>query len=299
LKPKPVKTTAAGKAYLLLQSKARQEHRPTDELVQIYVLEGFLDRLAASRYASKLVLKGGVLLAAYDVRRPTRDIDFQGRQLVNDGETIMKLVKDVTAIRVADGLDFDASGASVETIRDGTGDEYSGIRVTLRCSLATANVVFHIDVNVGDPIWPLAQMVTLPRLLGKDLSLSGYPLPMVYAEKVVTALQRGTANTRWRDFADIYLLSRRHSIEGRDMRRAIVEVARFRRVDLVPLANVLDGFESIGQSRWVLWRRKQTMEERLPASFAEVLAANICFADPVIADAVLTKFWNASALAWQ
>ena len=28
----------------------------------------------------------------------------------------------------------------------------------------------------------------------------------MYAEKIVTALQRGTANTRWRDFADIYLL---------------------------------------------------------------------------------------------
>lgn len=42
-------------------------------------------------------------------------------------------------------------------------------------------------------------------LRGGEIVVRGYPLAMVHAEKIVTALVRGTANTRWRDFADLYL----------------------------------------------------------------------------------------------
>jgi hypothetical protein len=66
----PTRATVAGRAYLDLQNLARSQGRPTDELHQIYALEGFLARLVVSPYADKLVLKGGVLLAAYDTRRP-------------------------------------------------------------------------------------------------------------------------------------------------------------------------------------------------------------------------------------
>ncbi|TDO40131.1 hypothetical protein C8E87_3840 [Paractinoplanes brasiliensis] len=38
-------------------------------------------------------------------------------------------------------------------------------------------------------------------LRGGELAINGYPLPMVYAEKIVTMLERGTANTRWRDYS--------------------------------------------------------------------------------------------------
>lgn len=70
------RSSVAGSRYLDLQRKARQTGRPTDELIQLYALECFLDRLTRSAFAQKFVLKGGVLLAALDARRPTRDIDF-------------------------------------------------------------------------------------------------------------------------------------------------------------------------------------------------------------------------------
>ncbi len=41
------KETTAGRRYLDLQRKARRTGRPTDELIQLYALEGFLDRLTA------------------------------------------------------------------------------------------------------------------------------------------------------------------------------------------------------------------------------------------------------------
>ncbi|WP_197681614.1 hypothetical protein [Actinopolymorpha singaporensis] len=75
---RPTRATVDGRAYLDLQNLARTQHRPTDELHQLYALEGFLIRLTISRHADKLVLKGGVLLAAYNARRPKRSAESSG-----------------------------------------------------------------------------------------------------------------------------------------------------------------------------------------------------------------------------
>ena len=75
---------------------------------------------------------------------------------------------------------------------------------------------FHVDVSVGDPIWPGPAVVEFSRLLGGNIRLLGYPIPMVLAEKIVTASQRGITSTRWRDFADLYLLAGQHQLERPD-----------------------------------------------------------------------------------
>jgi Nucleotidyl transferase AbiEii toxin, Type IV TA system len=95
-----------GQRYLALQTKARRTGRPTDELIQLYALEGFLDRLTKSQYTENFVLKGGVLLAALDARRPTRDIDFAARRLANDATLILEVTRQIAAISLDDGLSF-------------------------------------------------------------------------------------------------------------------------------------------------------------------------------------------------
>jgi Nucleotidyl transferase AbiEii toxin, Type IV TA system len=234
--------TPAGEAYLDLQRQARASGRPTDELIQLYVLEGFLARLAASPAREKFVLKGGVLLAAFGNRRPTRDVDLAGLGVSNDAQEVLGLVRSVLAVPplAEDGIKFHPDSATAEAIREE--DEYPGVRVSVDALLARARPRFHVDVNVGDPIWPEPTVVSVPRLRGgKPVALAGYPLHMVHAEKMVTAVQRGTANTRWRDFADIWTLSNHHRVDGSDLQNAIGEVARYRRAALVPLREVLDG----------------------------------------------------------
>jgi hypothetical protein len=160
----------------------------------------------------------------------------------------------------------------------------------MKAELAKARPHFHVDVSVGDPIAPAPQELHLPRLLGGEV-VRGYPLVMVYAEKVVTAVARGTVNTRWRDFADICLLSRRHGLAGADLAGSLPHVAHHRQVGLVPLARVLEDYGEIGQARWAAWRKKQQLKVRLPDQFAEVVSAVVTFADPVIAG-------TASGLSW-
>jgi hypothetical protein len=183
-----------------------------------------------------------------------------------------------------------------EAIRDE--DEYSGVRVTVPCALASARVRFHVDVNFGDPIWPPPREVSVPRLLGGTLSVRGYPLEMVHAEKIITALQRGTANTRWRDFADIYLLSRRHTVQAKELSTAIVRVAEFRRVAPTSLRDTLEGYAVLAQTRWAAWVRRQRLLDRLPMEFAEVLAEVQGFADPILMRQARNGSWDPIAKVW-
>ena len=122
----PTRGTTGGDAYLDLRKMAKADGRATDELLALYALEGFLDRLSSSPRADDLVLKGGVLLAAFDTRRPTRAIDLLARHLAGDADTVLALVRDIAAVHKHDGLVYDA-GSHCEVIRDE--EEYSGVRI--------------------------------------------------------------------------------------------------------------------------------------------------------------------------
>jgi hypothetical protein len=279
--PSPTRATVEGRAYLQLRAIARSAGRASDEYLRLYALEGFLLRLAASVNSADFVLKGGVLLAAYQLRRPTADIDFTALNTANDVGNIKSRIVGIAETQLPqgqyDGLVFDTSHVDAVSIRDE--EEYNGVRVSLQAALSTAKMRFHVDVNVGDPIWPRAQAVAVPRLLGGQIEMLGYPIPMVLAEKIVTAAQRGIASTRWRDFADIYLLTGQHPLLATDVRAAITAVANYRDSQIGSLRETLDGYAAAGQSRWLAWRAKQNFGDRLPASFADVLEPVLAFAD--------------------
>jgi hypothetical protein len=234
--------------YLALQRKARADGRSTDELLQLAALEAFVDRLSTSARARDVVLKGGVLLAAYELRRPTRDVDLSATRVSNDVASVRALIDEILGEPRDDGWIYGASSA--EDIREA--DVYSGVRVTVPCALARARIVFHVDVNIGDVVWPPPVTVSLPRLLGEaPIEVAGYSLSMILAEKLVTAVQRGIANTRWRDFADVYLMTGKHVVAGREVRESIRRVALHRRAVLVPriARGALDGMGGLRRAR--------------------------------------------------
>ena len=288
--------TLAGRRYLDLQREAKRTLRPTDELIQLYALECFLDRLVHSKFADTFILKGGVLLAALDARRPTRDIDFAARAIENTTEKVLSAVQTIAAISLEDGMEFDSNGATAETIRDE--DSYSGIRVTLGGTLSRAVIRFHVDVNVGDPIWPGPQQISIPRLIDGVIIVHGYPLEMVLAEKIVTAIERGTANTRWRDFVDIYVLTHRFAIKAEALESAMQRVAQFRDGELAPLRTALNGYAEIAQTRWRAWLRKQRLDNAIPTDFSIVLEHLVSFADPLIAGGAARGDWNPVQGKW-
>ena len=166
------------------QQRLRRSNNATEALC---ALEGFLDRLIRSAHADDFVLKGGVLLVAYTERRPTRDIDFALPQAEASLEGIRGLTKNILSIEVDDATE-------VEQIRD---DEvFPSIRAKDTGSLSTAQIRIHIDINVGDPLWPEPKQIELSRLLGSHpLQIPGYAVLLVLAPEGAMILQR--VGHRW------------------------------------------------------------------------------------------------------
>lgn len=286
---RPTRDTPDGRAYLDLRHAARDAGRDTAEYLSLYALECTLARLTMSPYTKDFVLKGGVLLAAFAARRPTRDIDLSVNTFQGDADEVRARVRAIVAIERADGIAFDLETIRTSTIRDE--DQYAGIRVTLDCRICSAEITFHLDINFGDPVWPEPSAIKLPLLLGGELTIRGYPLHMVLAEKIATAIGRGIGNTRWRDFVDIATIARNNTIDGTDLTTALRLVAAHRETTLAPLVDVLDGMAERAQPRWTAWRRKQRLEAETPREFRELVGDCSAFADPAILGQVTNHVW--------
>lgn len=275
--------TPAGDATLAIQALARKTGANVQELLTLYALEALLERISRSPDADDFVLKGGVLLAAFEARRPTQDIDVQVSGLVSRMDVVAEKIRAIARIEVDDGVVFEEDSMVVSVIRDS--DEYSGVRVKLTASLGRARLFVGIDVNFGDPIWPEPQRVRIPRLvaLGQPvLEVLGYPMVMVLAEKISTVMERGLVNSRWRDFADIYVLSHRHGIDAGELRTALGVVTEYRGIRLLTVFPLLNGMQVTAQPHWVAWRFRTSRTTDLPESFAEVLEALSAFVDPLL-----------------
>jgi hypothetical protein len=106
-----------------------------------------------------------------------------------------------------DGVVYRTETATTRVIREQA--LYAGIRVAMDCGIATATVKFRLDVSFGDPLTPAPSLVSLPPLRPgmEPIRVLGCPIETVLAEKLATAIALGPANTRVRDYADIYTLT--------------------------------------------------------------------------------------------
>lgn len=288
-----------GTAYLRLRKIARAAGRPLDELLTLYALEGLLGRLADSPDRDRFVLKGGVLLAAFGDRRPTRDADLLGQEINNDVTEVTERIRRIAERPRNDGLVFKPDSLRSQVIREE--DSYSGVRIHLTYDLASAHVRIGVDVNVGDPVFPSPQRIEIPGLLPQSapVVLRGYTLESVIAEKVVTGIQRGTANTRWRDYADMWTLTGRHSFNAEDLAQSCKTVASHRQATVRPLADLIQaGYPRIAQSKWARWRTAQSHNAVLPPDFLSVLEAVAEFIDPILLDQAPGQSWDPDTRAW-
>jgi len=178
---------------------------------------------------------------------------------------------EIASVVVDDGVEFLLETLVSGAIRDD--DVYAGVRASLEARLATARIKFSVDLSVGDPVFPGPVRTSVPVLIGDEpLEVLSYPKAMVVAEKLVTVLQRGRANTRWRDFADLFVLIP-GDLAGAEVIGALRAVAAHRGVALRPIGEMLTGMPEESQTRWATWRERQLARERVPDDFAELLDA--------------------------
>ncbi|MEQ4210024.1 nucleotidyl transferase AbiEii/AbiGii toxin family protein [Actinopolymorpha sp. B9G3] len=295
------RATAAGRAYLDLQNRARRERRPTQELLTFYVLERFLARIAASEHRDEFVLKGGLLLAVLDARRPTQDADLLARRISADQATVAARVVEVCQLRLAedDGVDFLTTTVRTSAIReDGL---YGGVRVTMDAHVAQARVKLKLDVNVGDPVTPAPVELAYPVLRdGPPICILGYPLVTVLAEKLCTAVSLGEGNTRVRDYVDMWTLTGRHDLDYSEARAAVEKTAHYRGTPLRRLGEAIGGLIEIRRPAYAAFRRQLGVDgDPLPSSFDRLVRDVALYADPILDLTAAGGTWRADRRAWQ
>jgi Nucleotidyl transferase AbiEii toxin, Type IV TA system len=274
--------------YRKVQAWARSEAAktgrptPTAEYLTRHMLESFLDRLTRTRHAQDFVLKGGILLASYGVRRPTKDLDAEAISADITAEYLTQVVRDIVAVDVDDGVDFDVTTITVREIREQA--EYPGLRLRMKASIGSWVGVAAWDISTGDPIVPQPEVIGIPRVLGGEIEILAYRPETTVAEKGVTILERGTTSTRWRDYVDIVQLFTHHQIDRAQLLVSARAVARYRGVALGPIAPGVIGYGAIAQQKWAAWRRKEGLEDISEASLDSQMELVSSYLDPVFSN---------------
>ena len=190
-----------------IRNIAKQKNIPAQVILQNYMFERLLVRLAESEYKEKFVLKGGMLVAAIVGldNRATMDLDTTLKSLPLTPEAITSALQSVCAIKSDDDVTFEIG--TVTPIRDD--DIYGGYRVMLNAKYDTIVTPLSIDISTGDAITPSPVEYTFSEIFDDEKSyrLWAYNIETVMAEKVETILRRGVFNTRPRDFYDAYILA--------------------------------------------------------------------------------------------
>lgn len=297
--PNPTRETTAGRVYNDLRNLAKREGRSSADLMLAYTLERFLYRLARAPQGGRhFVLKGGLLLAQFGARRATRDIDLLGRYFNGEDAEVIARIKAIAALAVDDGVLFDSDGVRAAPIR--TEEQYGGLRLSMPAELSRARLKLQLDISFGDPITPEARLVDYPqRLSPEPFQIYGYPIDTVIAEKLTTAVDLAEANTRDRDYADLYRLVCQNDFDAATLRTALERTAKHRGLSLRPLSSVIGALPTTRQASYTRWLGRQEAERAAyPRSFAEVCETVIAFADPLITDSAATG-WSAADRQWR
>ncbi len=198
-------------------------------LIRNFMMERFLERVALSKYRENFILKGGILVASMvgiDMRA-TMDIDTTVKALPLYEPDVKRIIKEICEIPVEDGVIFEIT--SVKHIMEDF--DYPGIRMMLEARLERMRQSIKIDISTDDAITPSAVEYEYKLMFeDRSISLLTYNLETLLAEKLQTILSRGLANTRLRDFYDVYELANKYKtdVDPSTMKQAFTATCRKR-----------------------------------------------------------------------
>lgn len=188
-----------------IRSLAEKKNLKSQEVLQIYFFERFLERLSKSKYKNNFIIKGGFLISSLIgiENRTTMDMDSTVKGIALKEERIKEIVDEIININVEDGIKFEIKDISY--IREE--DEYENFRISLIANVGKTRNPMKLDLTTGDAITPREIEYTYPCIFSKEnIKIMAYPLETILAEKYETIIRRNIATTRMRDFYDLYTL---------------------------------------------------------------------------------------------
>lgn len=245
-----------------------------------YGLERLLYRLSLSPHADRYLLKGALLFSLWfdQPHRPTRDADLLGFG-PDDVESAVLAFREMCQIEVDDGMAFDPASVKGTTIRKEAG--YGGVRVDLLAALDGARIALQVDIGFGDAVTPAPEAVHYPVLL-HDLpapQLRAYPKYTVVAEKLHAVCLLGMANTRMKDYFDLWVLLTEGVLDPQELRSAVAATFHRRQLALpnaIP-SGLSDAFaqDAAKQKQWAAFLKKNRLQALDLAEVVGVLRSEL------------------------
>jgi predicted nucleotidyltransferase component of viral defense system len=237
-----------------LKNIAVAENKPFNFILMHYFIERLLYRLSVSAYADNFILKGGLLLYTVldNKARATRDIDLLAEKIRNTPDELLKIFMEIAGIASDDAVSYDTKSITIERIKEDA--DYEGIRVKLSGYLERSRHVLQFDIGFGDIVVPKPVIMTYPSLLDMEAPrLMAYTLESVIAEKFQAGVYLAEANSRMKDFYDLYALCADRSFDGTILYEAVKRTFE-RRKTILPSVPVIftDTFSAMPekQAEW-------------------------------------------------
>ena len=255
-----------------LQDLSREMGQSFELILTRYALERLLYRLGTSAFSDRFVLKGAMLLTSWfkDPHRATRDLDLLGFGDPSP-DTMVSAFKEILAIDVEDGVDFDLNAVRVDQIREEL--ECGGLRLRTTASISGARIAVTVDVAFGDALEPGAEVIDYPCMLDLPAPrLRAYARETVIAEKFQAMVALGRANSRMKDFYDIWLLSQSFPFDDDRLARAIAATFERRETEIpVDLPDALTPAFAEDEQRQRQWNAFLENLALRPGSLPEVI----------------------------
>lgn len=259
----PLRNVPASVRQRLL-NLSRESAQPFDWILTRYALERLLYRLGRSSWRDQFVLKGALLFFLWYEKpsRLTRDADLLGMSPTNQTQ-LEEVFRSLCTLDVEDdGISFESETVRYTPMRDG--EMAMGGRVQAEAKLAGARISLQIDIGFGDVVCPAPELVTFPTLLDFPAPrLLAYSRYTVVAEKYEAMVTLGIANSRMKDFFDVWIMARHLDFDGQTLVRAIAATFSGRDVSLSPAAPVAltpaFAADPIKQTQWNAFLRKNQL----------------------------------------
>lgn len=282
-----------------LRNTSKSSGAPFQQVLQLYVIERLLYRISKSGHAQSVILKGALLLKTIGIpnARPTVDIDML-RKGKADQASLMALVKDCATLEVeADGLTFLADSVVAENITKDS--EYKGTRILMDARMDNVRLKIQIDFGVGDVMVPGPRMIDYPVLLGSDtIPLLAYPIESAIAEKLQAMVALGSANSRMKDFYDVWICSTHLDFDTALLLKAVDATFKNRETP-VPAGEfeaLTTRFAEEHRTQWNAFVKK-IGEKELTDAFDKIVGEIKTFALPILGSLArgekLTSQWKA------
>ncbi len=291
-----------------LLNHARQHGDDYNRILTRYAIERLLYRLSLTDATEGYVLKGAMLFVTWPehVFRPTGDLDLLGEGNP-DPAALTALFTRICQVEVKDdGIAFDPASITVEPVREA--DKYQGARLAMNATLAGAKIRVLVDIGFGDHVYPAPKRQSFPGILPNmpAANILMYPPETVVAEKFQAMVAFGEANTRIKDFHDIWVTTGTFPFDLASVVEAVGGTLRRRQTPFptqVPLG-LTDSFAAVAEQSG-LWSGflRRTPPALKPPPFPELQAELRSFFGPVIGSLEVPEgargTWDPAGGAWR